>query len=128
MSRHIGSISAALSSPGFVSSRKETSGRAWAHFFEQRLVIEPSRHSTAVKRTARAQFPPKARCKVKKFTAKLSLVRRVCIDNVIIVIHLLYRLVFWFTSAFLVTFPYKFLAHYASNSWKSQGSENRKWR
>ena len=38
------------------------------------------------------------------------------------------QLVFWFTSAFLVTFPYKLRGHYASNSWKSQGSENRKWR
>ena len=66
--------------------------------------------------------------KVKKFTEKFSFVRRVCIANLIIIIHLLYRLVFWFTTAFLVTFPYKLLAHYASNSWKSQGSENRKWR
>ena len=38
----------------------------------------------------------------------LSFVHRACIDNIIrIVIHLLHRLVFWFTTACLVTFPYK---------------------
>ena len=92
-------------------------------------------HSTTVKRTARTQFPPKLPLpnilnlrsppKVKKFTEKLSFVHRVCLDNLIIVIYLLYRLVF---SLILVTFPYKLLAHCASNSLKSQGSENRKWR
>ena len=97
-------------------------------------------HSTAVKRTARA-VPSKTaayKClkiaksstlnpKVKKCTEKLGLVRRICIDYLTIVIHQVSQLVFWFSTAFLVTFPYKVRGHYASNSWKlSQGSENRK--
>ena len=49
--------------------------------------------------------------KVKKFTEKLSLVRRICIDNLIIVIDQVYQLVFWFATALLVTFPYKRRAH-----------------
>ena len=38
------------------------------------------------------------------------------------------QLVFWFTTACFITFPYKLRGHYASISCKIQGRENRKWR
>ena len=42
--------------------------------------------------------------KIKTFTEDLSFVRRVCIEILTIVIHLLYRFVFWFSQTYFVRF------------------------
>ena len=100
------------------------------------LWLKLHRGQTHCARSSRQN--PAAKCLkfAKSSTLKLNLrnllknvscVRRVCIDNLIIVIQLLYRLVFWFTTACFVTFSYELLVHYASISCKIQGSENRKW-
>ena len=55
-------------------------------------------------------FPPlidTLKLKLKKFTENLSFVLGVCIENLKIVIHQVSQLVYWFTTACSLMFPYK---------------------